>query len=491
MYSIRRRLTGVLLGGLLLVLVGAGFWVREAVAGHLLGEFDAALLSRVRALAALTENEAGRIELDYEPDRMPEFEREDDPAWFQFWLDDGRVLLRSRHLREDLPLDGIRSEKARIFEVTLAGGVSARAALVYFLPGRTVDLGDEGDAIPAPMFPPAQEERGVFLAVARSRRDLDALVGRVDLTVLLAGVGAALLATLLVWRALLAAFRPIDAIARRVEELDAERLGERIDAPTRARELAPVVRQFNDLLARLDGAFARERRFTGNVAHELRTPIAELRSLASVATLWPQEEEARRRFFSDVKDIAGRMDALVADLLLLARCQGGAESARRVPVPLRDALLAAWKRLAERAAARRMRLELHASDVLVIESDPQKLSIVLGNLLANAVEHGLAGSSVRCVAEAQGSRFSLEVSNAGPPLTQEQMERLTEPFWRGEESRAAPEHAGLGLALVGALAPLLDLTVRFDQPQAGLFRVTLEGPVSEQAPQPEPEPAFA
>jgi signal transduction histidine kinase len=214
------------------------------------------------------------------------------------------------------------------------------------------------------------------------------------------------------------------------------------------------------------------------VAHELRTPIAELRSLAEVGAKWPDDTASVARFFGDVKEIAARMEATVADLLLLARCQAGVEKVASAPTSVRQIVAATWSRLASRATAAGLRFRMELPEDLVVESDPGKLEIVFANVLGNAVSYSLPNSEIRCVGAREGGRFEVDVLNAAEPLTPADMRNLAEPFWRKEEARTAADHAGLGLSVVSALAKLLGLDVGFDQSRDGTFRFHLEGSIS-------------
>jgi two-component system sensor histidine kinase QseC len=473
--SVRRRLVLALATGFAVLIVGAGVVLGDLARREATGEFDAALLAKAHAFVALTEEEAGRIELDYTPDAMPEFERADRPDYFQFWLDDGTVLLRSRRLTGDLPRAAAPATRPAFRDVRLPDGREGRLVELAYVPrraGTAVEPGDTPEVPPEAAEPPPGGHR-VVVAVARDRSRLDALLGRVRLGILAVGGLAAVLAGILVWRAVAAGLRPVDEIAAQVGRLDADRLGAHVGGPSTPTELAPIVDALNALVARLRASFERERRFTGNVAHELRTPIAELRSLAAVAGRWPGDATAVQRFFGDVGDVAGRMERVIADLLLLARCQAGVETVAGTPTNVRSLVATAWSKLAPRASEAGLRLRLDLPDDLVVESDPDKLSIVVANVLGNAVSYARPRSEIRCVGERSGPGFRLEFANEADLLTPQDLERLTEPFWRKDGARSSGEHAGLGLALVSALASLLRLDVGFAQDPDGTFRVRL------------------
>ncbi len=474
MYSVRRRLMLVLALGFTGLLAGATYYVHRVLRDRLTEQFDLALVAKSRALEALTESEDGRIELDYHPEHFPWFERKDSPDVFQFWLDDGRVLMRSKGLGRDLPRAPVPSTEPLARDVELPDGRTGRAVEWAWMPRAATDRKAAAvSGVPPKDAPPPP--RGVVLAVAVDRAPLDDAIRGAGLAILgVAGLAAGL-AILLVWRALIAGFRPIEQIADRVRSLDAERLDAPIDVPHTPAELAPFVDQLNALLARLRASFDRERRFTGNVAHELRTPIAELRALADVASRWPGDPASQARFFEDVRAISGRMEGLVGDLFLLARCQAGVEKVSGSPTPLRRAVESAWASAGSRSSERGLAFRLDVPPELVIESDPQKLSMILNNLLGNANSYALAHTEVVCSAARTEGGFRLDITNRADPLAPDDLDRITEPFWRKDASRTSDEHAGLGLALVAALASLLRLRVRFSQDGGGTFRATLEG----------------
>ena len=134
------------------------------------------LLARARTFIALTEQEAGRIELDYVPAQMPEFERSERPDHFQFWRDDGPVLYRSARLRGDLPrTDAEVGTKAR--DVELGDGRRARVVQLSWIPQQTVSHEAEGDEAPD-AGAEAGADAGVRLVLATVRLDDQVIVGQ-------------------------------------------------------------------------------------------------------------------------------------------------------------------------------------------------------------------------------------------------------------------------------------------------------------------------
>jgi two-component system sensor histidine kinase QseC len=487
-YSIRRRLLLTLSIGFSVLILAVGFFLVQALGAASVEEFDVALEAKVRALAALCEEEDGQIEFDYTPAAMPEFERKARPDHFQFWLGDGQMLMRSTHLDADLEREPQGVGSVLISDSTLPDGRAMRQAQLTFIP-RDLHPGDESpeddeangqapsggpDAAADVQGQSAPEPpRGLVLVVARGRERLDALLGTMRWTVFGSTVLAMLLAGVVAWRAVAAGLRPVDAIAAQVQALDAGNLDARVQVMPQPVELAPVVEQLNALLSRLGASFERERRFTGNVAHELRTPISELRSLASVAAKWPDDPQAVAQFFQDVQDVAVRMERVIVDLLMLARCQAGVEAVTQTTVPLEPMLRAVLAPLQDEVAARGLSVTFDVTPALEFSTDAGKLELALANLLGNAVSYARHGTTIHCLARRVGRVVEIEIRNEAEALDPASLVNLTEPFWRGDPARSSAHHAGLGLSLVDAIARLLGFELGFSQEGSGTFCVRL------------------
>ncbi len=484
--SIRRRLQVSLTVGIGLLLGACGVVLDGAMRRHLAAEFDATLGAKLRALASLTEQENGQIEFDYVPGSMPEFDEDNGSGppreYFQFWLDDGSMLLRSNSLPADvdLPVRPSDLDAMHWVDAVLPDGRAGRVAQLAYFPNSTPDPGDDEDSVEASGA--SAPERALVLVLARGRESLAAL-----LTTTRAAIAGMVALTLLasfafVTWALIRGLKPLVSIAREVENIDAHDLAHRFDPTTAPRELAPVAERLNELLQRLEAAFQRERRFSGNVAHELRTPIAELRSLAAVGRRWPDDRDAVVGYFGDVGAVASRMESCIRDLMLLARCEAGVEHTKADAVALPSMIHTVWSRFEEAATRRELRFAAELPADLQLYIDRGKLELVLTNLLHNAVSHSRPGTVVHVTAthvqSAGGRRFRLEITNHSEQAIGADLDRVTEPFWRADPARSPGEHAGLGLALVAALCRLLQLQLEFTSRADDVFVVRLTGPTS-------------
>jgi signal transduction histidine kinase len=448
MISIRRALGRQLVVVLFLVLATIGGGLYLLVRGLLTAHFDAALGEKAQVLAGLMKQENGTFELELAESPMPEFERAVAPEYFQLWLSE-RVFQRSRSLGGGglpRPTDAALS----FADLPLPDGRAGRAASLRF-PVRVDTEG--GGPIPA-------EPTWAALVVARGREPLDQALRSVRRALELAGLLLLLGVPLVVGAVVRRGLRPLDQMAERASRIDAGSLDTRFALADLPVELHPIAGRLNDLLERLSGAFERERRFSADVAHELRTPIAELRTLAEVALQFPGSAEPGGQF-QDVLGAALQMDALVGTLLTLARCEAGRQPVAREVVDLSRALEEAWTPLAEKARAKALRVQRSAPELFVI-TDRLMLGSILGNLLANAVEYAPAGGELTCEVLRADDGLELIVANTNPGLGREDLTHVFEPFWRKDAARSDGRHGGLGLSLAAAFARLIGAELRLE-----------------------------
>ena len=212
---------------------------------------------------------------------------------------------------------------------------------------------------------------------------------------------------------------------------------------------------------RLAVSYEREQQFTADVAHELRTPLSELRSMAEVALKWPDEEEITKDFFQDTLDATMQMQQIVNNLLALARCERGLVSLTYSELNLSDELFAAWQRHEEDADAKQIKLVEEGVENALITSSSAELGLILNNLFSNAIEYSPQETSIIVTVrrEPQGT-YALSMKNvSGEKLSSQDLSSLFIRLWRKDLARSSEKHAGLGLSLVKAYAEVLGYIV--------------------------------
>ena len=242
--------------------------------------------------------------------------------------------------------------------------------------------------------------------------------------------------------------------------------------PDSPAELAAVVQALRALFNRIEAVLERERAFTGYVSHELRTPLAGLRSTLEVALGRQGRSEADyREAISDSLAIVGQQQELVDSLLRLRKIESGAMPVQRVAVSLSDLHRRVETDLSGMILAAKVPVSVAIPVGIEILTDPEVYLILHRNLLGNAVVHGVTGDEVSVVAEEEtGGAVRLRFTNACQPVTAESIDKLFEPFWRGDRARSSTGgHHGLGLAISRGVAGLLGLDLRLSMPEPGRF----------------------
>jgi signal transduction histidine kinase len=257
---------------------------------------------------------------------------------------------------------------------------------------------------------------------------------------LLVAVLGAAVAGLAAWFTVRASLRPVHRTRLAATALPP---GQRLPVPEARDELRAMAEAINGLLARRDEARLRLQRFTGDAAHELRSPVASIRAQAEVAVLHPDAAFAQE-VLTEVVTESERLSALIDDLLVLSRSDAG-ELPSAGPVDLALAAQTAVGRLAADGPSVRLRVPARSSSVWAAAGE---LDLVLDNLLRNAVRHARAHVTVFVLPTAGGGARLL-VDDDGSGVPEEHRSRVFDRFYRVHDDRGrATGGFGLGLALV-------------------------------------------
>jgi two-component system sensor histidine kinase QseC len=243
---------------------------------------------------------------------------------------------------------------------------------------------------------------------------------------------------------------PLRALASDLAERDPQRLDELPEAGL-PRELRPPVRAINQLFARIRMAMDKERRFTSDAAHELRTPIAALRAQLQVAERTPDPEERQAAIAKALRGTT-RMTHLVAQLLALARLEAETADKPDARVNLGELLHDVVVELAPQAASKGIQSQADIAPNCVLTGNSELLRILLRNLLDNAIRYVPEGGKVRAVLALEKGHVLLAVEDNGPGVAVGERDTIGQRFPRfGARS---VEGVGLGLSIVRRIAEL-------------------------------------
>jgi two-component system OmpR family sensor kinase/two-component system sensor histidine kinase QseC len=431
MKSIRARLLVSLLS-----VVGVSALVGAAITYYnVLHEAEALFDYQLRQMA-LSLRDQGFIA----PDEAAALANEDFDFVVQIWTVDGRRIYASNP-RHDLPLQAVLG----FAEVRLTDGTWR-------------------------LFSTATRDRVIQvaqpLAIRRQLAAQAALRGVAPILIL-----APILAVAIYW-SVGASLQPVKRLAAEVKRRDADAL-EPVPESGLPAEVSPLVESINALLARLRNAFAAQRAFVSDAAHELRSPLTALK--LQLQLLQRSTDEASRN--EAIKALSAGIERaihLVGQLLTLARTEPGAQQAPLAPTDLAETARQAVADLVPLADAKSIQLSLEARGDCVVDGDATALRILVRNLADNAVRYTPAGGRVELTLGSENGHPVLRVDDSGPGIPASDRTRVFDRFYRRSSQEDAGREetgSGLGLAIVRSIADRHHATVQLMDSALGGLRV--------------------
>jgi two-component system, OmpR family, sensor histidine kinase TctE len=411
--------------------------VAQSIAGK---PFDRALEYNVQALAQLVAVQQQRIVFNL-PQPARELLRADDSdmVYYQVLGARGELLSGER----DLPLPDAE-EAPRVGEVQLRDdemrGLDVRVAYTWVRP-------DLAGAQP------------VLVQVAETREKRSVLATEIIKGVMLPQFVILPLAVLLVWLALVRGIKPLSQLEERIRARKSDDLSP-LDEKTVPLEVAPLVSSVNDLLTRLKGSIAAQKRFLADAAHQLKTPLAGLRMQADLAQREAANAEELKRSLKQIGRSSMRATHTVNQLLSLARAEGGGHAVAHQPCDLARLTMEAVRDCLPRSMAKHIDLGYDGaqpgSPGVEREGNPTLLKEMIGNLLDNAINYTPSSAerpgviTARVLADPFGKVLLLQVEDSGPGIPAAERELVFQPFYRALGTNV--DGSGLGLPIVLEIA---------------------------------------
>ena len=274
---------------------------------------------------------------------------------------------------------------------------------------------------------------------------------------------------------------PLSALAsslakRRESELN-DPIETRGDFPL---ELDPMIAQYNSLLTRIGDVRTREKDFSANAAHELRTPLSGIQATLEQAVSRSRDAPDYEVRIHEALSITRGMKTLVDKLMRFARLQSGSEVVTIVSTDIHRELAIAWEKHSEAARMKRIEIEwrLAAADH-ERHTDPGLLGILLSNLIDNAISHSPEGEAISVNTQNDGANLQLQVLNKASGPLPDDMDWLFAPFYRLDQARSTDQsHSGIGLSLCKEIASLLGIRITLGHGEPG-FVATVTFPTEQ------------
>ena len=276
------------------------------------------------------------------------------------------------------------------------------------------------------------------------------------------------------------ALSPVERMARRASEINAERLGARIDVENPHDEIGLLAQAFNETLSRLEGSFEQLKRFTSDASHELRTPLTAIRSVGEVGLQKDGDREHYREVVGSMLEEAGRLGRLVESLLTISRADSGQIRLERATIGLLPLVQEASFLLDVLAEEKGQTLSLEGDDSIRVRADSVVLRQVIINLVDNAIKYSPRNGHITVrVLRRDSLTACIEIEDCGPGIPPEHRDKVFDRFYRIDEGRSREAGgAGLGLAIAKWGAEAHSGCVELESSAAGsVFRLIL--PISE------------
>jgi heavy metal sensor kinase len=252
------------------------------------------------------------------------------------------------------------------------------------------------------------------------------------------------------------ALRPVDSMASAAQTMDADDLGQRLPSSSTGDELEKLAGAFNGLLDRLQESFERQRRFTGDASHQLRTPLAAMLGQLEVALRRPRPPEEYERVLTAVHGQAVHLRQIVEALLFLARADAEARLSQTGRIDLAAWLRPHMENCDGQPRAADLRLDAPSDQPLVVDAQEPLLCQLVDILIENAAKYSLPGSPIAVRLVRDKSSACLSVEDRGSGIAAEDLAHVFEPFYRAANARRQGiGGSGLGLAIAERIASAL------------------------------------
>ena len=356
----------------------------------------------------------------------------------------GCANLQERH-------HGVSGELGHKVEVR-AVGVSDRV-----LPGSPVTddvalvtrRGRDGDVrVASAIYRPADGSRACLIEVTDSLGNLDSTLGSLRLLLLLLVplvLAVATLGGILIVRK---ALQPLEEIVNLTQQIEARKLGLRLDLHKAPREIAGLAATFNQMIGRLEASFEQMKKFTADASHELRTPLAVLTSSIEVALQRERPSEEYRRVMGVALSQVRQLTKIAEDLLVLSQAEAGKLGLRVEEVSIGSLLRQSVAAIAPRVVAGGLTLRTENLEDVNIDGDSRWLRQLFDNLLDNAVKYTPPGGSVTLMWRQEGGEVMVEVRDTGIGIPEEELPHIFSRFYRVDPARSRDVGGnGLGLSI--------------------------------------------
>ena len=464
--SIRARLLVAFCVGSLLVIVLAVNLTYSLVKRVLYSELDHFLRDKLAYQQIAAAQTGDRIVFRLSEPLLNTMQDPGGMDFFQFRFTDGREVFRSSGLPE-----GVNLPNVGLIDADSSKGQDAVISITDFKADGNIDdrLNPKEQSIPircmGVVFEPKPLVEGnagtnelelikVHLVVAHNCLEIESVLSDLKSRLLQIGIICSIAALLFTALTVRNSVKPVGLISRRINDLKIGDEDESIDLKEVPLELVPIIDRLNQLLKRVAKTINQERQFTSNAAHELRNPLAALRSQVEVALSSEISSDEEYETLYNIFGLQQHMERIVSSLLLLARLDSGSQRVNSEEFPLANLIRKSWKQFFDKASEKDLKIkwEMVESDIS-IKSDDVLIGILLSNVFENAVTYTSSSGHLVISSEVTEGSVIISVKNSNPGIKNEEVSNLMRRFGRKNPNFTSNlGHSGIGFSICRRIA---------------------------------------
>ncbi len=462
MPSLRFRLVLIVGATVCLLVTLFGFAVNTIFELSLRSEFDSSLIERARSLSHLVEQEEHGITFEWLEGvglTTPIVEERESLA---IWNENDLLEVFPPKAP---PIKPSQKPGELAFHYCL-GNKPARAVAFSFTPRLVFESDSEASHVTRPVL---------TLMFARTTDEIDSAITTLRWTVLIVGTVGLAASLTAMWFLIGIGLRPVQDATQQIANIVPGTLSDRIEqVENQPSELRPLLSTINDLLERLERAFVRERSFSADVAHELRTPLAGLRAQLDLSLSRERSAQDYRKTIGQCLKITEQTSDIIESLLETTHDSVAASSPEQVDLPrLLNELFFERQQVMQ---SRKLKFQSCHDRSVTILIERQPLVVILRNLVDNAVCYADPDTTIDVFVERSGDDCFMVVSNQATTFPGSEIDKVFNRFWRADTSRhETGRHCGLGLALCRRLAERMGGSVQASFVEKS-FRIELSLP---------------
>jgi signal transduction histidine kinase len=409
-------------------------------------QFEHALVQEGKTLVNLINVKNGEASLSLHTELMDEFKEQKQGTYFQIWSDN-HIIEKSASLADypdfEIPEIKLISNEYLIKNFTLPDNRAGRIFIYNVGDAKKYNAHYKGD---------------IYLGLAKVSESLENILILIDVVFLLTAIATTFFIRYLVNKIVSRGLKPIEKLNQQIRDINFNDESARFGISAPPEEIKTIIDELNQFLIVNRSLLQSEQRLTSDIAHELKTPIAELISVTEIAIKYPENEEVLATFKDDVISISLRMKNIVNSLLMFNKTNSQQFTLSTEKIDLVSQLQCLMQRFQNTNHKKKDRIKLEGPSLLFVQSDQFCIDAILTNLIDNALYYSPKNSLVNIKVQSMNDQTILSISNQlSGKMDDEDLNCMFEPLWQKDKSRTSEQHFGLGLSIVKRLCSQMDI----------------------------------